>query len=39
MSLEKSRLSDFIGALTAAKVRELDRALSAALALPHAPKS
>lgn len=34
MSIEKSRLTDFVGELSAAKLRELDAALAAALALP-----
>jgi mRNA interferase MazF len=34
MSLEKSRLTDFVGALTFDKLRELDDALLVALALP-----
>jgi mRNA interferase MazF len=34
MSLEKSRLTDYVGELTENKLRELDRALAAALALP-----
>jgi mRNA interferase MazF len=34
MSLEKSRLTDFVGELTFDKVRELDDALLIALALP-----
>jgi mRNA interferase MazF len=33
LSLPKPRLTDFIGALSTAKVRELDRALVAALAI------
>lgn len=33
VSLSKPRLTDFIGALSAAKVRELDRALAAALGI------
>jgi len=37
MSLEKSRLTDYVGELTFDKLRELDDALSVALALP-APK-
>jgi mRNA interferase MazF len=32
-SIEKTRLTDFIGALSPAKLRELDAALSAALSL------
>jgi mRNA interferase MazF len=34
MSLEKSRLTDYVGELTPDKLRELDEALSIALALP-----
>jgi mRNA interferase MazF len=34
VSLEKSRLTDFIGELSPAKRRELDNALSSALGLP-----
>jgi len=34
MSLEKSRLTDYVGELTSDKLRELDDALLAALALP-----
>lgn len=34
MSLEKSRLTDYVGALSEAKLAELDRALQVALALP-----
>ena len=34
MSIEKSRLSDFVGTLPPAKLKELDAALSAALSLP-----
>jgi hypothetical protein len=34
MSLEKSRLSDYVGELTFDKLRELDDALLVALALP-----
>jgi mRNA interferase MazF len=34
MSLEKSRLTDYVGELTPDKLRELDAALLAALALP-----
>ena len=34
MSIEKSRLTDFVGELSATKLRELDAALAAALALP-----
>jgi mRNA interferase MazF len=34
MSLEKSRLTDFVGELTFDKMRELDDALHVALALP-----
>jgi len=37
MSLKKSRLTDYVGELTFDKLRELDDALSVALALP-APK-
>jgi mRNA-degrading endonuclease toxin of MazEF toxin-antitoxin module len=37
MRLEKSRLTDYVGELTFDKLRELDDALSVALALP-APK-
>ena len=33
MSIEKARLTDFVGALSAAKLRELDSALSSALGL------
>jgi mRNA interferase MazF len=33
LSIEKSRLTDFIGELSAAKLRELDRALACALDL------
>jgi mRNA interferase MazF len=33
MSIEKTRLTDFVGALTPARARELDAALSCALAL------
>jgi mRNA interferase MazF len=33
MSLEKARLTDFVGELSAAKLRELDTALAAALGL------
>jgi mRNA interferase MazF len=33
MSIEKARLTDFVGELSPAKVRELDRALAAALSL------
>lgn len=33
VSIEKLRLSDFVGALAPAKLRELDKALAAALAL------
>ncbi len=33
MSIEKSRLTDFVGALSSAKLRELDDALSYAFAL------
>jgi mRNA interferase MazF len=33
LSLPKPRLTDFVGTLSAAKVRELDRALAAALAI------
>jgi mRNA interferase MazF len=33
-SFEKTRLTDFVGELSADKVRELDQALAAALALP-----
>jgi mRNA interferase MazF len=38
MSLEKSRLTDFVGELSAEKARALDEALALALALP-APES
>jgi mRNA interferase MazF len=34
MSLEKSRLTDYVGALSDAKQEELDKALQVALALP-----
>jgi mRNA interferase MazF len=34
MSLEKSRLTDYVGELALAKLRELDRALLIALGLP-----
>jgi mRNA interferase MazF len=34
MSIEKSRLTDFVGELSPTKLRELDAALAAALALP-----
>ena len=34
MSLEKSRLTDYVGELTVDKLRELDEALLVALALP-----
>ena len=34
MSLEKARLTDYIGALAPARIGELDAALAAALALP-----
>jgi mRNA interferase MazF len=34
MSLEKSRLTDYVGELTADKLRELDNALLVALGLP-----
>ena len=34
MSIEKPRLTDFVGELSPAKLRELDDALSSALALP-----
>lgn len=33
MSIEKARLTDFVGELSAAKLRELDAALTAALGL------
>jgi mRNA interferase MazF len=33
MSIEKARLTDFVGELSPSKMRELDRALTAALAL------
>ncbi|HEY6620486.1 MAG TPA: type II toxin-antitoxin system PemK/MazF family toxin [Steroidobacteraceae bacterium] len=36
MSLEKSRLTDYIGELTAAKLHELDDALLVALGVPGA---
>jgi mRNA-degrading endonuclease toxin of MazEF toxin-antitoxin module len=34
MSLEKSRMTDFVGELAASKLRELDDALSVALGIP-----
>ena len=34
ISIEKSRLTDFVGRLTLAKIAELDRALAVALSLP-----
>jgi mRNA interferase MazF len=34
MSIEKSRLTDFVGELSPTKLHELDAALAAALALP-----
>jgi mRNA-degrading endonuclease toxin of MazEF toxin-antitoxin module len=34
MSLEKSRLTDYVGELTVDKIRELDDALLVALGLP-----
>jgi mRNA interferase MazF len=34
MSLEKSRLTDYVGELTADKLRELDNALAVALGIP-----
>jgi mRNA-degrading endonuclease toxin of MazEF toxin-antitoxin module len=34
MSLEKSRLTDYVGELTADKLRELDNALLVALGVP-----
>jgi mRNA interferase MazF len=38
ISIEKNRLTDYVGQLTPAKVAELDRALSVALALSSPPK-
>jgi mRNA interferase MazF len=37
ISLEKSRLTDYVGELTAGKMRELDVALTVALGLPAIP--
>lgn len=37
MSIEKTRLTDFVGELSSAKLRELDHALAAALAIESAP--
>ena len=37
MSIEKSRLTDFVGELTPAKLRELDDALMVALGLTRSP--
>jgi mRNA interferase MazF len=37
MSLEKSRLTDFVGELTPRKLRELDNALSVALGIAQPP--
>lgn len=36
LSIEKSRLTDFVGELSPAKMRELDKALACALDLPNA---
>jgi mRNA interferase MazF len=38
ISIEKNRLTGYVGQLSPAKVAELDRALSVALALSSAPK-
>ena len=38
ISIEKNRLTDYVGHLALAKLAELDRALSAALALSSTPK-
>jgi mRNA interferase MazF len=38
ISIEKNRLTDYVGQLTPPKVADLDRALSVALALSNAPK-
>src|ERR1700690_1064655 len=39
MSLEKSRLTDYVGELTADKLRELDNALLSALGIPTSARS
>jgi mRNA interferase MazF len=39
MSLEKSRLTDYVGELAPDKLRELDRALLIALGLPSAARA
>ncbi len=39
MSIEKSRLTDFVGELTPAKLRELDEALLTAIGLTRAQQS